>query len=208
MAEDGSWSLDVRAAISSVIPEGTDVLHVDAAVQQAISTVLETIVHSWPVDTGRSLAGFARTDDGIDNPVEYTAFVLNGLVESLAAEGLDRARREIAETLAEVARRATGPRNQVYEARGKVADVLRPSRRRPADLLAAGRTMEAVAAFRATTAAAQAVALVAQLDLSPGLASAARSLASAGRLTEAVALLRRAGRPSQASQLAALARES
>lgn len=204
---DGTFHLDVRAALADVIPDGTPEFHVDAAVAQASSTILAAIVHEWPVASGVSLSGFTTNGERIDNEVDYTSFVLDGLVDKLAAKGIAAARVEVAATLADIAARAAAPAGTRPTARGKVAQALASKGESTAtSLLSQGRTMEAVAAYRAGVQAQRIGTLVSSLGLTPGLASAVTSLATAARGSEAVGLLQKVGRTMEAARLASLLR--
>lgn len=205
MAEDGSYYLDVRTALADAIPAGTPDYHVDAAMDQAAATVLATIVNEWPVASGTSLAGFNVSGSVVSNPVNYTEFVLDGLVEQLAAKGLTVARQQVENTLKDIAARAAAPAGTRPTATGKVAQAL-TSNGQATSLLSQGRTMEAVAAYRATVQAQRLSSAVTSLGLTPGLASAVTSLATANRPSEAVALLMKVGRTMEAARLVTILR--
>lgn len=172
MALDGSYYLDVGIYLDvagtlagPAIPESVR----DAALQDATLEVLDTITASWPVDTGLSLAGFETTggaeghDTAIRNPVDYTGFVHEGLVERLAAEGLTRARSVYARQLAAYTAKQAKPTGQSrtptpFSAQAKrpppgaaaTADALARAGM-PADVVEAMRAGDTAAAVRAFT---------------------------------------------------------
>lgn len=208
MTGDGPWEMDVRAAIAGVIPAGTPDYHVDAAVKQAESTILAAIVAGWPVSSGKSLNGFHISGDVIENHVDYTEFVLDGLVETLAADGLAQAEAEVAKTLADIAARAAAKAGTAPKSTGKIAQVLARAGTpdKAVSALAEGRVAEAVAVYRASVTAARYSTFIEAMGLPAGTTSVAKSLATAGRVTEAINLLDKAGRTSAAQSLRSFSR--
>jgi hypothetical protein len=81
-----AWEFDVRAALTTSVRAGPDARR--TALRVAAEAVLRAIKAVWPVDTGRSLAGFAIEPKGtswiVYNDVEYTKYVHDGLATRTA----------------------------------------------------------------------------------------------------------------------------
>lgn len=87
------------------VAEG-EVAHVlEAALRDVGQSALEHFRGSWPVDTGRSLAGWQFRMNGLDgvlfNVVPYTSFVHNGLADRLWEEVMTAAEKDVTLLLSE-----------------------------------------------------------------------------------------------------------
>lgn len=77
----------------------------EAALRDVGQSALEHFRGSWPVDTGRSLAGWQFKQQGLNgtlfNVVPYTSFVHQGLADRLWKEVMDAVEKDVTLLLSE-----------------------------------------------------------------------------------------------------------
>ena len=196
-----AWEFDVRAALPrSVADVGVDARR--SVLGKVSQDVMRAIIAVWPVDTGRSLAGFRREPSGtswiVYNDVSYTKYVHSGLATRTAIKATRAARSTVRAELAAILKR-----QQTVGARGTFQ--LRRRVPLPSPALVAPPARQA----RAVRSALAVVAQVAE-EGPAGLlaASTARAQVQAGNILEASASLAERGFVRAARAVRAIGRRS
>lgn len=172
------WEFNVRPVLTGVNLDGVSVAEQGILLKLAASLVMGSILDNWPIDTGKSVAGFRTTKRGSDwwvtNAVDYTEYVRDGLVDGLAEAGLVAAKPRI-----------KAAAKNVRE--GKAPD--RPGRRRRSDIVPRQATAVRIEANQTRDA----LRIVGPLVESGELPKSAAALVRRGQLVRAGRALRAAG---------------